>query len=176
MDGRCALEPRSQAAAGSQASRSNPNNPKLPPHPEQRQMLRALLAGRFSLKYRRQTKEGPVYLLAKGDKPPQLQPAKDEAEYPWVGGPSGGGILGNGIAAANATMELLASRLARYVGRPVIDRPPSIAPKSRARIRPLLPENAPSVRYSLFPSTSRATRAGLPSRSSSGKIAAGASW
>ena len=52
--------------ASSKASKLNPPYPKAPPNEEQRQMLQALLTDRFRLKYRRETKEGPVYVLVKG--------------------------------------------------------------------------------------------------------------
>ena len=58
----------------------------------------------------------------KTDKPSKLQPAKSADEYPWVGSVGGGGISGDGLAATNATMALLARRLSPALGRPVIDR------------------------------------------------------
>jgi uncharacterized protein (TIGR03435 family) len=108
--------------ASSKAAKAHPSNPKLPPNDEQRQMLRALLADRFQLTFHRQAREGTVYLLLKGDKPLQLRPAKDAGAYPWVGGPGRGGIMGDGIAGTNATMELMAVRLTNYMRRPVLDR------------------------------------------------------
>jgi uncharacterized protein (TIGR03435 family) len=108
--------------AGSNASRSNPRNPNLPPNPEQRLMLQALLADRFHLRYHRETREGPVYLLVRTGKPLNLQPAKDPNQYPWVGGVAGGAITGDGLAATNATMALVATRLSGALERPVIDR------------------------------------------------------
>jgi uncharacterized protein (TIGR03435 family) len=51
-----------------------------------------------------------------------LKPAKDANDYPWIGAPQGGMIMGNGIAGTNATMELVATRLGYYMRRPVIDR------------------------------------------------------
>ena len=108
--------------ASSKSSKSNPNNPKLPPNAEQREMLQTLLADRFQLKVHRQSKEGSVYLLLRGDKDLQLKPAKDANDYPWIGAPQGGMIMGNGIAGTNATMELVATRLSHYMRRPVIDR------------------------------------------------------
>jgi uncharacterized protein (TIGR03435 family) len=107
--------------ASSKSSKSNPNNPKLPPNQEQRQMLQALLVERFHLKYRLETKEGPVYLLTKTNKELKLQDPKDKDAYPWVGNPGGGAVGGDGIAGINASMTLLAARLGPYLGRPVID-------------------------------------------------------
>lgn len=108
--------------ANSPSSKSNPRNPNLPPNPEQRLMLQALLADRFHLHSHRETKEGPVYLLVRTGKPLNLQPAKDPDKYPWVGGIGGGAILGDGLAATNATMALVTTRLSAALERPVIDR------------------------------------------------------
>ncbi len=52
--------------ASSASSKSMPPYAKAPMNDEQRQMLQALLAERFQLKYHRETREGPVYLLVKG--------------------------------------------------------------------------------------------------------------
>ena len=85
-------------------------------------MLQALLADRFQLKYHREIKEGPVYVLLKGNNKLQLQDPKNKDDFPWVGNSNGGGaIFGNGIAGMNISMPLLATRLSRYMGRPVLD-------------------------------------------------------
>ncbi len=107
--------------ATSKSSKANPPYPKAPPNDEQRQMLQTLLADRFQLKYHRDTKEGPVYLLVKSKKELRLTDAKNKDDYPWVGGIPGGAINGNGIAGINISMPLLAVRLSRYLGRPVLD-------------------------------------------------------
>jgi uncharacterized protein (TIGR03435 family) len=112
--------------ADSKASKSFPSNPKLPMSEEQREMLQSLLAERFHLKYHRETRQGPVYLLIKTNKKLMLQPAKDKSDYPWVGGiyggQKGGMIAATGVAGINAPMELLATRLSQRVGKPVLDR------------------------------------------------------
>ncbi len=108
--------------ASSKSSESNPNNPKLPPNQEQRQMLQALLVDRFHLKYTIETREGPVYLLVKTNREPKLTGPKDENAYPWAGSVGGGAISGDGLAGTNITMAQLAGRLSPYMGRPVIDR------------------------------------------------------
>jgi uncharacterized protein (TIGR03435 family) len=84
-------------------------------------MLQTLLADRFQLKFHRDTKEGPVYILAVGNKELKLKPAKSADDYPWVGSPQGGAISGTGMAGTNATMMLLATRLTGYLRRPVLD-------------------------------------------------------
>jgi uncharacterized protein (TIGR03435 family) len=108
--------------ASSKASQLTPPYPKWPPNEEQRAMLQTLLADRFHLQLHRETKEGPVYILTVGNKELKLKPAKSAEDYPWVGSPEGGGISGSGMAGTNATMELLATRLTRYLRRPVFDR------------------------------------------------------
>ena len=108
--------------ANSPASKANPRSFKLPPNPEQRLMLQALLADRFQLRYHRETTEGPVYLLTRTNKELKLQPAPDPTAYPWVGSVAGGGIARDGLKATNATTALLTARLSNYLERPVIDR------------------------------------------------------
>ena len=108
--------------ASSQSSKSNPNNPKLPPNEEQRLMLQALLADRFQLLVHKDVKEAPVYLLVKTTKPLGLVATKDKNEYPWVGSLAGAGLSRDGIRGTNATMKLLAERLSENLDRPVIDR------------------------------------------------------
>ena len=109
--------------ASSKAAQYNPRIFKLPPVPEQRLMLRALLIDRFHLETHIETKQGPVYLLVKTNKALTLKPAKDPEDYPWVGNAAGkGAIFGDGIAGINATMALLSERISPYLGRPVIDR------------------------------------------------------
>ena len=103
--------------ADSPASKSNPNNFKLPPNAEQRLMMQALLADRFQLRFHRETKEGPVYLLVKTGKELKLQPTRDRGEYPWVGSVAGGAISRDGLRATNATMALVAARLSAYLER-----------------------------------------------------------
>jgi uncharacterized protein (TIGR03435 family) len=108
--------------ASSQSSKSMPPYAKAPPNDEQRQMLQSLLVERFQLKYRRETREGPVYLLVKGNKALKLVDSKDKNAYPWAGGIHGGMIMGDGLAGTNDSMGDLAKRLSWYMSRPVLDR------------------------------------------------------
>lgn len=108
--------------ASSKSSRANPTSSKLPPNDDQRQMLQTLLADRFQLKYHREDREGPVYLLLKGNKPPKLQDAKNKDDFPWAGSVQGGAINGDGLAGINISMPQLAKRLSGYLRRPVLDR------------------------------------------------------
>lgn len=105
----------------SASSKSNPSNSKLPPNPEQRQMLQAALADRFQLRYHWETREGQVYVLVKTGKELNLADARNKDDYPWVGSVAGGAISGDGIAGINATMALLAERLGPYLEHPVLD-------------------------------------------------------
>ncbi len=107
--------------ASSLSSKVNPPYSKAPPNDEQRQMLRTLLADRFKLVYHRETKEGPVYLLSKGNQNLKLSEAKNKEAFPWVGSINNGILSGNGIAGINASMQLLAARLSPHLGRPVLD-------------------------------------------------------
>jgi len=108
--------------ASSKSSKANPPYPKTPPNAEQRQMLQTLLVDRFQLKFHRETRQGPVYWLVKGNKQLKLHDAKNKDEFAWAGGYSGGAIVGDGIAGTNISMPLLAVRLSEYMGRPVLDR------------------------------------------------------
>lgn len=104
------------------SSRSRPPYPKAPPNEEQRKMLQALLMERFQLRCRRETKDGPVYLLVKGKKELKLQDSKDKNQFPWSGGLGGGMITGDGLRGINESMPDLALRLSQYFEKPVLDR------------------------------------------------------
>ena len=109
--------------ANSESAKANPSSIKLPMNSEQHQMLQSLLADRFQLKFHREIKDGPVYLLEKGSKRLALENAKDKDAFPWVGSATQGGMMtGTGMAGINAPMNLLAERLMPYLGRPVIDK------------------------------------------------------
>lgn len=108
--------------ASSKLSQSMPPYSKAPLNDEQRQMLQSLLVERFQLKYHRETRDGPVYLLVKGNKASKLVDSKDKNAYPWAGGLRGGMISGDGLAGINESMKDLAKRLSPYLGRPVLDR------------------------------------------------------
>jgi uncharacterized protein (TIGR03435 family) len=118
------FEMEARPPASSLSAKSNPLSAKSPPNAEQRQMLQALLADRFQMRFRREIKEGSVYLLQKGSGPLHLQPAKDQdqSDFSWLGSPNGGMIIGNGMAGQNISMPILASLLSRYLERPVVDR------------------------------------------------------
>jgi uncharacterized protein (TIGR03435 family) len=117
------FEIEARPPASSLSSKANPLSPKASPSAEQRQMLQALLADRFQMKFRREIKQGPVYVLLKGSKPLRLEAAKDQgkSDFSWVGSPRGGTITGDGMAGENISMPILASRLSRYLERPVLD-------------------------------------------------------
>jgi uncharacterized protein (TIGR03435 family) len=79
-----------------------------------RSMLQSLLADRFKLAVRRETRELPVYLLTVGKNGPKLKPSTKEPDGPNV-------IPGaTGITVQNATVGQLADLLS---GMPIFDRP-----------------------------------------------------
>jgi uncharacterized protein (TIGR03435 family) len=108
--------------ASSQSSHYMPPNFKVPMTAEQREMLQSLLVERFHLQYRRETRDGPVYVLARGNKPLKMTDSKDKNEYPWAGGPGGGMLMGDGLKGINESMDDLARRLSPYLGCPVLNR------------------------------------------------------
>jgi len=88
-------------------------------------MLRTLLADRFKLKVRRETKEGNVYALVVAKNGPKLQPPTGDR---WSGirlmriTPTSQPGVNYALDAKKATMAMLADRLTETVGRPVLDR------------------------------------------------------
>ncbi len=103
------------------SSKSNPSTPKAPLSDEQREMLQSLLMDRFQLRFHRETRQGPVYLLTLGKKELKLTEVKHESEFEWVGSVKGGGIDGDGLAGKNISMPVMAQRLSRYLQKPVVD-------------------------------------------------------
>lgn len=104
------------------AKAASHENIRIPLNTEQRTMLQGLLADRFHLKAHRQTKkDAPVYFLRRSDRPITLTPARDTSQLPWVGGPLGGKVLGDGLAGTNASAAFLTSRLSIYMKRVVVD-------------------------------------------------------
>jgi uncharacterized protein (TIGR03435 family) len=93
---------------------------------EQQQMLQTLLADRFKLKIHRETKEGPVYLLAIGKNGFKLQEARPGATYPNGAGPGSMSSSSNWLAETMMFQAMPISGLARNLearlGRPVLDK------------------------------------------------------
>ncbi len=114
------LPPRDSKSAQADSSHTNI---AIPLNTEQRTMLQGLLAERFHLKAHRETKKGaPAYFLRRSDQPIKLTPAKDTSQLPWVGGPLGGKVLGDGLAGINTSAAFLAARLSIYMKRVVVDK------------------------------------------------------
>jgi uncharacterized protein (TIGR03435 family) len=95
-------------------------------------MLQALLADRFGLKVRSETKDGPVYFLVIGKNGSKMQDAKPDAAL-QLAGPDGGGITGvirKGLGSGGGTKAIATSvnvpYLTRYFSlllrRPVLDK------------------------------------------------------
>jgi uncharacterized protein (TIGR03435 family) len=107
--------------AASESAKPQPRTINQPMNAEQRQMLLALLADRFALRFHREKPEGAALILSKG-RDPKLSPPADPKAYSWVGSATDGGLMtGTGIRGINASMALLAERLQWYFERPVID-------------------------------------------------------
>jgi uncharacterized protein (TIGR03435 family) len=90
-----------------------------------RLMLQALLAERFTLIIRGQTKEQPIYILSVAKNGPKLQKSKLEekdCDDPGVHCHEGGAGQGRGIHAKAFDMAELAVSVSNYTDRPLIDR------------------------------------------------------
>jgi len=96
------------------------------------EMLQALLAERFKLSIRRDTKELPVYALLVGDGGAKLKPAdgKPDDQSPTALGPDGKprapmmfGYTSSGIVltAPSANLRTFVELMSRFTARPVID-------------------------------------------------------
>ncbi len=107
--------------ASSELSTFKPSNPEAPLVDVQRQMLLALLIDRFQLKFHRESRESPVYLLRRGRKEPKLEPTKHPNERIFLAGLLGG-RNGGSVEGGNATMDFIAWQLSASLRRPVPDR------------------------------------------------------
>lgn len=86
-----------------------------------RPMLQALVEERFQLKFHKETKEMPVYVLVPGKGPHKLK----ASETPAAGGPGQRGMFRIGRGEANlqgTTVAGLAQFLGQQLGRPVTDK------------------------------------------------------
>ena len=111
-----------RAPASSDSATARKASFQTTPNDEQRKMLQSLLAERFGFKFHRETKEGPVYVLTKGNNKLQMQDAKDKDGY--MRGAiimKQGGIVDGEADAQNIPMSYFASVLSRHLGRPVLD-------------------------------------------------------
>jgi uncharacterized protein (TIGR03435 family) len=106
---------------GSETSKLNPAHPTPLLTDEQRAMIQSLLIDRFHLKFHRESRTGPVYVLARGSGPLKLNLPAHTDDRPWAGGLRGGGFDGNGIRGENVSMPELAKRLSGVLQRPVED-------------------------------------------------------
>jgi uncharacterized protein (TIGR03435 family) len=108
--------------ASSAASQANPPSPHSPLSDEQRAMLQSLLVERFGLKYRVEDRDGPVYLLTRGTKPLALTPPAHPTSVPYLLSIiRQGGIVNGEMEGENLSMPFFATKLARYLERPVLD-------------------------------------------------------
>ena len=108
--------------ATSDASKFSPAYPKIPPSPEMRLMLRSLLADRFQLKLRTETKMGRGYALVVGAHGAKLTETKNHDAFKVVSfGHTGKADRPDFINAENASMSMFAVWLARNFHCPVLD-------------------------------------------------------
>lgn len=99
----------------SELSKLNMAKPTIALTDEQRQMLQSLLIDRFQLRFHREHKTGPVYLLVRGSGELKLRAPKDKDDSPMAG------LASDGLVGRNASMPLLAARLSSILQRPVLD-------------------------------------------------------
>jgi uncharacterized protein (TIGR03435 family) len=94
------------------------NSPSYIANPSdvQRKMLQSLLIDRFGLKFHREIKEGPVFLLTRDSTKLQMQAPKDPDADPRGVLQADGELFG-----INTSMPYLASRLSDYLHRTVLD-------------------------------------------------------
>ena len=88
---------------------------------QMKQMLQSLLAERFQLRFHRETREGPVYVLLVGKNGSKLQPAAESYNSGINSGRSGDTGKST-MKGTNITTQGLAESLAARIGRPVIDK------------------------------------------------------
>jgi len=92
------------------------------PSDEQRKMLLNLLVDRFGLKFHRETREGPVFLLVRGNGKLQIDGAKDkDADPRGAVMTKGGGIADGETIGTNVSMAFWARQLSTSLHRPVLD-------------------------------------------------------
>lgn len=96
---------------------------KTPPNEEMRRMLQSLLADRFQLKLHRESKDESVYALVVAKGGPKLKDPKDKSTPPFVGFGRNGPVTAPATSlyffGQNATMDVVALRLAQLLRRPV---------------------------------------------------------
>ncbi|MDW5267160.1 MULTISPECIES: TIGR03435 family protein [Acidobacteriaceae] len=108
--------------ASSESSNLKQPPEKATPSEEQRRMLQTLLVQRFDLKFHRETREGRVYLLVRGNRKLQMEDAKDKDKDPRGGVfTKPGGIADGEAFGINVSMPFLARQLAYDLQRPVVD-------------------------------------------------------
>jgi uncharacterized protein (TIGR03435 family) len=95
--------------------------PETTATPDQmKRMLQSLLADRFKLTFRKETKELPVYVLTVAKNGPKLEASKDDSTEPGRG--RGLRMSPGQLMAQGATASDFASHLSNILGRNVIDK------------------------------------------------------
>jgi uncharacterized protein (TIGR03435 family) len=108
--------------ASSESSKFSPATPKTAPTPEMLMMLRNLLADRFQLKLRTESKMGSGFALTVGAHGTKLTETKNHEAFKVVSyGRTGKAALPDFMDAENASMSMFAAWLAREFHCPVLD-------------------------------------------------------
>ena len=87
-------------------------------------MLQTLLADRFQLKFHRESKELPVFVISLGKNPPKLSPAKDDETHFLQVTPQNGAdgkSRAFHVVATRFTLTQLTDTFARQLGRVIVD-------------------------------------------------------
>lgn len=110
------------------------------PTEEQRQMLRELLAERFSLRYHEEMRSGAAYVITRGRTPLKLEPPSDPTRTPAFAIFMRGDVFDGETRGANLSMAALAQQLSPYLNTPVIDQS-GLAGAYDFHVEPFAPEN-----------------------------------
>jgi uncharacterized protein (TIGR03435 family) len=86
-----------------------------------RSMLQSLLADRFKLKLRHETKELPAYALVVAKGGPKLQASRPDADFKGIKGPAKMRFGMGDLTLEDVPLSELAEMLSEQLGRPVLD-------------------------------------------------------
>jgi uncharacterized protein (TIGR03435 family) len=109
------FEVEAKPAASSDLAKWIPESFKSPPNAEMRLMLQTLLADRFQLKAHFETRQESIYSLVVSKGGQRLHVPADKTAQPFVS------FMQNGLRGTNATIDQLIERIARILGRPVLN-------------------------------------------------------
>jgi len=107
---------------GASSSGAKSDQIRRTPTREERQMLQGLLAERFGLRFHPETREGPVYILARGKEPLQLEEPKDKDRDPVCVVFIRGEIADGEVRASNAPLDEVARVLSTNLQAVVVNK------------------------------------------------------